>query len=279
MAYLTPTDLQDALTAVAAGARVVAGGTDFYPALGEGLPKGDLVDISRIAALRGISRQDGGWRIGATTSWNSIARAALPPQFACLQQAAREVGAIQIQQAGTIGGNLVNASPAADGVVPLLVLEAEVELCGPQGVRRLRLADFLRGPRQTALAPGELLTAIHLPEPPGAESAFVKLGSRAYLVISYVMVAVLLELDGGGIRRARIAVGACSPVAQRLSRLEGALAGQPLAALDDPALVSAAHLAPLSPIDDLRADTAWRLDAARVLVGRALRQAAGRGDV
>ena len=279
VAYLTATNLQDALAVLADGARPIAGGTDLYPALGARPLRSDLVDLSRIEVLRGISRDGAGWRIGAATSWHAIAQASLPPALACLQQAAREVGAIQIQQAGTIGGNLANASPAADGVPPLLVLEAEVELRSLAGVRRLKLAEFLRGPGQTVLAPGELITAVILPEPPEAQSAFLKLGSRAYLVISYVMAAALIELEGDRIRTARVAVGACSPVAQRLAQLEADLAGQKVAVLGAPGLVEPAHLTPLSPIDDLRADAAYRQEAAGELVVRALARAAEVADV
>lgn len=275
MAYSIPTDLHDALVALAAGARPIAGGTDLYASLGEGLPKGDLVDLTRIGGLGGIGHTGNGWRIGATATWSQIARADLPPAFAALQQAAREVGALQVQNAGTIGGNLVNASPAADGVVPLLLLDAEVEVTSLGATRHLPLSEFLVGPRQTALRQGEVLRAIHLPAPPAGRSAFAKLGSRAYLVISFVMVAALLELDRGVIRTARIAVGACSPVARRLSALEEALTGQDVALLGESLQITATHLAPLAPIDDLRADAAYRLDAARVLVRRALLQAAG----
>lgn len=273
--YFMPDSLPDALAAVAGGARVVAGGTDFFPALGEGLPQGDLVDLTRVAQLRGIARLDNGWRIGAATPWAEIARADLPSGFDALRQAARQVGAVQIQNAGTIGGNLVNASPAADGVPPLLLLDAEVELASQRGARRLPLADFLTGPRQTALAPGELLVAVHLPEPPEARSVFLKLGSRAHLVISFVMVAALIERDGSRIRRARVAVGACSPVAQRLRELESGLIYRPLSTLAEPGLVTPEHLAPLSPIDDIRADGIWRLEAAHRLVADALCQAGG----
>ena len=273
--YFMPDSLPDALAAVAGGARVVAGGTDFFPALGEGLPHGDLVDLTRMGELRGIGRTQGGWRIGAVTPWAEIARADLPPGFDALRQAARQVGAVQIQNAGTIGGNLVNASPAADGVPPLLLLDAEVELASQRGTRRLALADFLTGPRQTALTAGELLVAVHLPAPPDARSVFLKLGSRAHLVISFVMVAALVERDGSRIRRARVAVGACSPVAQRLRELESGLIYRPLSTLEEPGLVRPEHLAPLSPIDDIRADSTWRLEAARRLVVDALRQAGG----
>lgn len=271
VAYFTPTDLQDALAARAGGARPLAGGTDLYA--GAGLLRGDLVDLSRIEALRGIERSERGWHIGATTTWAQIARADLPAPFAALQQAARRIGAVQVQNAATIGGNLVNASPAADGVVALMVLDGEVELVSMRSSRRLKLADFLRGPGETALVGDELLTSVRVPVLAGGVSAFVKLGARAHMVISQVMVAALVFAQGGRIRDVRVAVGACSPVACRLEELEAELADRPLAALAEPGLVSARHLAPLSPIDDLRAPAQYRLAAAARLVGDALRLA------
>ncbi len=274
MAYLTPTRLDAALDALAGGARALAGGTDFYPALGEGPVGGDLVDLTGLAELSGIGPGPEGWRIGATATWAEIAAAGLAPGFDALVQAARRVGGVQVQNAGTIGGNLVNASPAADGVVALLALGARVELASRAGRRFLALADFLIGPGRVALGPGELLAAVHLPAPTG-RSVFRKLGSRAHLVISCVMASLWVERAGARVGRARVAVGACSPVARRLGALEAALAGRRLAELADPALVRPEYLAPLSPIDDIRADAAYRLEAARRLVSDLLGQLGG----
>ena len=272
-ACLRPTDLSQALAMLAGGGlRVLAGGTDLYPAVtGADLP-GDWLDISGLDALRGIVRDGTGLRIGAGTTWAEVAAARLPPSLLALQQAAREVGGRQIQQAGTIGGNLCNASPAADGAVPLLACGAEVELASSAGLRRLALADFLRGPRQTALRPGELMTAVHLPGGGLAgRSAFLKLGARRHLVISIAMVAARLEVEGGRIAAAALAVGACAPTARRLPQVEAALAGQPVASVRiDPALVAAG----LSPIDDPRATADYRLHAAAELLQRAVAQAA-----
>jgi CO/xanthine dehydrogenase FAD-binding subunit len=190
--------------------------------------------------------------------------------FDGLKQAAREVGGRQIQNAGTLAGNLCNASPAADGVPPLLALDAEIELAGASGARRLPLASFITGNRRTALAPGELMVAIHIAKPEHeARSAFVKLGARRYLVISIAMAAATLEIDGGRIAAARIAVGACSAVAQRLPRLEAALLGAPVdQRLGN--LVDEAQLAPLTPIDDVRGSAAYRRDAVVTLLRRLL---------
>jgi N-methylhydantoinase B len=273
-----PTTLDEALALLAAGsARPLAGGTDIYPARASGLAwmrpeTGALLDLSALPDLQGIVDQDDHWRIGAGTTWSALRAAPLPPAFDALRDAARQVGGVQVQNRGTLAGNLCNASPAADGVPPLLALDAQVELAGPRGVRRLGLDDFLLGNRRTALAPDELLTAILVPRPsPGARSSFQKLGARAHLVISIVMVAAVVEAEGGTIRRARIAVGACSPVALRLPELEAALAGTPVG--EAASRVTPAHLAALAPIDDVRATAAYRRHAALVLVRRALAEA------
>ncbi len=271
-ALLRPSTLAEAVACLAQpGARVLAGGTDLYPAVtGADLP-GRLVDVAGLAELRGISAAEGGLRIGACTTWAEVARADLPPALDMLRAAAREVGGRQIQNAGTVGGNLCNASPAADGVPPLLACGALVELVSAAGVRRLPLAEFLTGPRRTALGPGEMLAAVAIPaEGLAGRSAFLKLGARRHLVISIVMVAVRLVVVQGRIAEAAVAVGACSPVARRLPGVEAGLVG--LAPAD--VRVDPAALAPLSPIDDPRATAAYRLTAAAELIRRAVAEAA-----
>jgi CO/xanthine dehydrogenase FAD-binding subunit len=268
--YLRPSRLEDALTALARPHLVLAGGTDFYPArVGRAIDE-DVLDIGGIAILRGISADAAGWRLGATTTWSELVETDLPPLFDGLKQAAREVGGRQIQNAGTLAGNLCNASPAADGVPCLLALDAEIEIAGPAGRRLLPLRQFITGVRRTALAPAELVVAIHVPRPRReARSAFLKLGTRRYLVISIAMAAATLEIADGRVASARIAVGACSPVAERLPKLEAALAGAPLDAhLADRVEVS--HLAPLSPIDDVRGSAAYRSDATVTVLRRLL---------
>ena len=273
--YLRPDCVEEALAALARPSptplTVLAGGTDFYPArVGRAIDE-DVLDISNITGLRGVISDDAGWRLGAMTTWSELIAADLPPLFDGLKQAAREVGGRQIQNRGTIAGNLCNASPAADGVPPLLALDAHVEIASHADRRRLPLAVFLAGNRRTALAPHELVLAIHVPKPPReARSAFVKLGARRYLVISIVMAAVTAEIEAGCITSARVAVGACSAVAQRLPGLEAALAGAPV----DRQLekrVSKAHLAPLAPLDDVRGSADYRLDATVSLLRRLLR--------
>jgi CO/xanthine dehydrogenase FAD-binding subunit len=267
--YLRPTSLDEALQALARPWTVLAGGTDFYPArVGRAIDE-NVLDIGGIAILRGIAAGTDGWRIGATTAWSELAETELPPLFDGLKQAAREIGGRQIQNTGTIAGNLCNASPAADGVPPLLALDAEVELAGRAGARRLPLTAFITGNRRTVLAPGELLVAIHVSRTArDARSSFLKLGARRYLVISIAMAAATLEIENGRVIAARVAVGACSAVAQRLPALEAALVGAAMASLA--ARVEASQLMPLSPIDDVRGSAAYRREVVVTLLRRLL---------
>ena len=278
-AYLRPADLVLALGALAApgptGAPwvVVAGATDHYPARVGRLPREDVLDVTAIAALRGVEAVDGGWRIGALTTWTDLAEADLPPLFDGLRAAALAIGGLQIQARATVVGNVCNASPAADGVPNLLAMDSVVELSSAAGPRQVPISEFVTGNRRTVRRPDELVTGLVVPAPMPAthvRSAFEKLGSRAYLVISIAMVAAVVEIGvDGRIARARVAVGACSEVAQRLTGLEADLAGRP-ASPETAAIVGAAHLEALSPIDDVRGTAAYRRDAAVVLVRRAL---------
>ena len=159
--YILPDTLADALAIIAEGEwRLLAGGTDFYPQLGDKSVDFNIIDINKLEELRGIRKNSDCWRIGATTTWTELLEAELPEAFNGLKLAAREVGSEQIQNAATIAGNLCNASPAADGVPPLLTLDARVELQSVSGVRHLSISDFIRGNRSTDLKTNEIMTAI-----------------------------------------------------------------------------------------------------------------------
>ncbi len=271
-AYHRPGDLGDALKTLArGGVTVLAGGTDYYPARVGKLVRDDLLDVMGIPELRGIDAGPELVTIGATTTWSEVARASLPPAFRSLQTAARQVGAMQIQNAGTIGGNVCNASPAADGVPPMLALDAEVVLRSVRGERIMPLASFVLGNRKTAREPDELLVAVRFPAfTSRARSSFLKLGHRRYLVISIVMVAAVVDTDADHlVRHAAVAVGACSAAARRLRNLERKLVGRRA----DPELsgvVSPGDLDVLTPIDDVRGTARYRRDAALTLVKRSL---------
>lgn len=251
--------------------QILAGGTDFYPALGERLPAGNVIDISSVREMRGISFEPDWIRIGALTTWTDVVRTPLPCCFDGLKAAAREIGSVQIQNRGTVAGNLCNASPAADGVPPLLALDAEVELSSANETRRMPLDRFITGNRKTAKRLGEILTSILVPRSvDDAASSFLKLGARRYLVISISMVAVVLQADQARrIAQARVAIGSCSAVARRLTDLEKNLLGRSAnAGISE--FITAEHLLPLSPIDDVRARASYRRDASLTLVRRGL---------
>ena len=276
--YLRPETLKSALDALGGAPwSVLAGGTDFYPARVDRALDDDVLDISALRELRKIEELSDHWCLGALTTWSDIVRADLPPMFDGLKLSAREVGGVQIQNMGTLGGNLCNASPAADGVPPLLSLAATVEVASASGVQTMALEDFIRGSRKTALAADQLLTALIVPKPQHARAAghFLKLGARKYMVISIVMVAANLEIDtDGNVSAARVAAGACSEVACRLPALEAALVGRPCGAKLGQA-VDPAHLTPLAPLDDLRGSAVYRRDAALTLVRRTLNELGG----
>ncbi len=273
-AYVRPVLFADALRALADGnAKILAGGTDHFPARVGRAPSEDILDVSLVEGLRGMHEHADHWRVGATTTWTSLIESDLPPLFDGLRLAAREIGGVQIQNQGTLAGNICNASPAADGVPVLLALDAGVELASTGGTRVVPLARFILGPRKTARRADELVSAILVPKPEyEARSHFLKFGARKYLVISIAMASAVIEHSAGVVRRARVAVGACSPVAVRLTALEDALRGQPM----DSRLaerVRAEHLAPIAPIDDVRASAAYRFDAALTVVRRTLAEA------
>ena len=274
--YNRPNDLHQALALLAETPRViVAGGTDYYPArVGRPLDD-DVLDVTALDALRSIDVADDHVRMGALATWTDVIEADLPRCFDGLERAAREVGGMQIQNAGTVVGNVCNASPAADGTPCLLTLDAEVDLASLDGERSMLLSEFVIGNRRTARRPNEMVTAIRIPLPDdGARSTFLKLGARRYLVIAIVSVAAVIEPAADGtIARARIAVGACSEAPSRLDALEADLVGRALMP-DVGDIVTMAHLAGLSPIGDIRGSMDYRGDAAATLVRRALTEMA-----
>ena len=269
--YERPPELAEALHFLRQGGfTILAGGTDFYPARVNRPIVEDVLDLTGIAALKGISEAPDHWRIGALTTWSELIAAPLPPLFDGYKLAAREVGGRQIQNTGTVAGNLCNASPAADGTPNLVALDAVVELSAPGRVRTLPVSQFVTGNRRTARGGDEIVTALIIPKPKAtARSSFIKLGARKYLVISIAMVATVIETENSRVSRAAIAVGSCSVVPERLPELETALSGVAIDRLSD--VVQSKHVAGLKPINDVRATAEFRQDAAVELVRRALR--------
>ncbi len=274
--YHRPGKVKDALEVLAASnARPVAGCTDVFAATENQELSGDIVDVTRLQELKGVREDSDGWRIGAATTWREISQLEMPRAFEMLVQAGREIGGVQVQNSGTIGGNICNASPAADGVPPLLALDASVELMSVRGTRYVKLNDFLTGAGRSVCQTDELVSAILIPKNSGTgHSRFLKLGARKHLVISIAMVAVRLEVDNSVIKSAAIAVGACGPVAERAFDLEAALIGGGIGEAEG--LVSQDKLASIiSPISDIRATSEYRAESVQELVRRGVLHVAG----
>jgi CO/xanthine dehydrogenase FAD-binding subunit len=287
MPFERPSSLKVALNLLSQGFLPLAGGTDYYPGK-VGKPINEpLVDVTGIAALKRFEAANGHLTLGALTTWRECIDYCARPESAkvllALSQASREVGGWQIQNRGTLGGNLCNASPAADGVVALLALDSEVSLVSHRSsegsdelVRTLALEHFVLGNRQTAIGQDELLLALKIPLLSSkARSVFLKLGHRRYLVISIAMVAVVIDFDQNDrVNHCRIAVGACSKAALRIKSLEakllGLARGQVVSgARDHVGLVADV----ITPINDVRGSAEYRFDAVQTLIVRALEQA------
>jgi carbon-monoxide dehydrogenase medium subunit len=275
--YHEPTSIEEA---VALGARFgeagrfLAGGTDLMIQMRRGrVAPRHVLSLHRVAGLDRIE-VDGAVRLGALVTHRAIERC---PHFQgglrALVEGAEVVGGHQIRNVGTVGGNLANASPAADVVPVLLALDATVTCRGPDGERTLPLDSFLTGPGQTARRPGELLTSIRFDQlPPRAATAFLKAGRRKAMEISVVCVAVRVVLDAARrCQEARIALGAVAPTTMRARAAERALEGQPLT---DGVVRHAGRLAAdeCRPIDDVRASARYRRLLVETLVPRAVRR-------
>lgn len=262
-------------------ARIIAGCTDILPRARQGRFQADcLVDISRIKELRYIREADNQIQIGALVTHTDMADSALLQDAApALVQAAVTVGCPQTRNRGTLGGNLSNASPAADSAPPLLVLDAHIQLVGSQGHRIMPLADFFQGPGQTALTRGEYVERVSFDRPSGRwGSTFLKLGKRSGMAISIVSVAVWLDVaPDGAISTARVAMGSVAPMPVRSQNAEVALIGK-TPSLEVFRIAGQAALQDISPIDDLRASAEYREHATSVLVERALNIAWGQAE-
>ncbi|MBZ5726005.1 MAG: xanthine dehydrogenase family protein subunit M [Acidobacteriia bacterium] len=278
-AFHRPSSIREALRLLHAGgrrARIVAGGTDVVVRADPEIRS--LVDITRLG-LTYIKRSGGAWAIGATTTMAQIEHSAALRALAggILVEAAKGCGSVQLRNMATLGGNLANASPAADTAAPLLVLDAQVVVAGERSRRTLALADFFLKPGETALGKA-LLVEILIPAPPrGARTAwsFQKLG-RTESDISVVNAAAGLQVDGKGVCKwCRIALGAVAPVPLRARAAEALVTGRKLdGSLVEQAAAEAAREA--SPITDIRATAEYRREMCRVLVKRALAECAAR---
>lgn len=271
MSYLRPASLSEACAARAAHPDwvVVAGGTDWMVGQHHRPEPAGLLDVFGLPELTGIEPRGDAVRIGAATTYAALLRSQLiAERLPLLARCAREVGAVQIQERGTLGGNVVTSSPVGDTLPVLLALDAELELGSARGARRLPYPQFLTGYRKTALGPDELLTAVWLPLPaPGTRQFWRKVGTRRAQAISKVMVAGVARLESGRIAHARLAMGAVADRPVRLPGVEALLLGQ----VPGPELaerVRAQVRAEIRPISDVRSTRDYRLTAAANLAAR-----------
>lgn len=266
--YYRPENINDAITTLSKGELTIAAGcTDLFPKTQEDSLGRNILDISAIKSLKSITIEKEFRRIGSGVTWTDLENEKLPNCYDMLKECSLQVGSRQIQNLGTIGGNLCNASPAADGVPCLLSLDASVELISTNGKRILKLDDFIKGSRNTELKKNEILSAILIPQKTErGHSSFVKLGARKYLVISIAMVACKINLDGDIISDIAISIGSCSAVARRLGELENTLIGKNVNSDLTQDIYNFDYKNHISPINDIRGTDAYRLEVAKVLV-------------
>ena len=229
--YYQPSSLVDALRLLSESngeLRPLAGGTDIIPALAKHEFSAGLVDMTKISDLKGINLSDGVMTIGSLSSFNQIETSELIRiGTPVLAQAAASVGSPQIRNQGTLGGNIANASPAADTVTALVALDARVKLASLGGSRSVKVSELLCGVGKTSISRQEVIEEIFFSvPPPGTISGFIKLGRRKALAIARMNLAVTFTLEDGRIARARVAIGAVGPNPSRNLALEAVLKGQ-----------------------------------------------------
>src|SRR6478736_5417792 len=280
----SPRELDEAYAILAEGpVRPIAGGTDLMVALTAelGKPPERILDLWRLDALRGIALDGDAVSLGALTTYTEIRRSALCREhLPVLVDAAATIGAAQIQNRGTLGGNIANASPAGDTLPVLLALDASFALVSARGERTVPASEFWTGYRTTALAPDELVARIHVPFAPGREVRFRKVGTRRAQSISKVVMAVAWS-DGAGAsaqahewRDVRVAVGSVSATTVRATATEAAMEGR--APNPESADLAAETLAgELHPIDDVRSTAEYRRVVAARVLHRLIREAGG----
>ncbi len=274
MRYSAPTTVDEALATLTAepNARVFAGATDLIPQLRSGRPEPALiVDLKRIDRLRGVTLTDATWTIGAATPTSHLTRnAGFAADFPGLTEAAGLIGSDQIQNRSSLGGNLCNASPAADSVPALIANDARVVVASASGERVVRVDGITIGPGATSLAPGEFIIEFQLDRPAASTSdAYLRMIPRTEMDIAVVGAAARITTDGGLCTGATIVLGAVAPIATRVNDAETALVGSTFT--DDAlAAVAAAASAACDPIDDKRGTIAYRRQVAGVLARRAV---------
>jgi len=255
-------------------AQPIAGGTDLVAAYRDlGCKPVHLIDLGLIPELNGVVEEDGNIIIGPTTTHAKIlASKAIEEKAPALHDAAKCIGSVQIRNRGTVGGNICNASPAADSAPPLLVHNAKAQISSLDDDRWIPLQDFFAGPKMTILEPDELLTGLRFPSVKGAGSSFQRIGRRKGFTLSVVNAAVYVERSGSELDEIRIALGSVAPMPIRVPKVETEIRGKKM----NEELVEGAAQACVEeakPIDDVRGTAEYRRDMTAVLVKRSMREA------
>ncbi len=271
--YHAPASIAEAVGLLSSdpAARIIAGGTDLIVQARAGRVKpGAYVDIKRISAAIGIRSFEGGFAIGAATPCTALLEhAALCAAWPGMVEAANLIGSVQVRNRATMGGNLCNASPAADSVPALIAAGATCLVAGPSGERVIPVTDIPSAPGRTSLAQGEFVVEIRLPaQPSGGSDAYLRAIPRTEMDIAVVGAGVSLVMDGGVCKSARVGLGAVAPTALLVEAAAAALIGT---TLDDNALdaMGEAVSAACKPIDDKRGTASYRTHTAAVLARRA----------
>ena len=267
--YHRPGSLSEAFELLAEygdAAKVIAGGTDVVPQLKyEKIAPNHLVTLMKISGLSDINEDNGGLSIGACARLIDVKQAcARDPRYEALHDALRSIGKVQVMNMGTLGGNLCTASPAADSVPPLLVLNGRVTLASQEGSRTLDIEDFITGPYAADMAADEIMTEIHLPSGQDHQSsAFLKV-ARVAADISKLSCAVALQRDADRCVFCRIALGAVAPLPLRIKKAEALLGDKQMDAtlLDEAAAIVSAEI---QPISDVRSTETYRRQVAAVI--------------
>jgi carbon-monoxide dehydrogenase medium subunit len=285
MKYAAPTTVDEARDLLTGnpGSRVFAGATDLIPQIRSGRPEPSvLVDLKRIDQLVSVSESDGNWTVGAATPTSALTRnAAFTAAFPGLSEASGLIGSDQIQNRSSWGGNLCNASPAADSVPALVACAARAVIAGADGPRTVPVAEVVTGPGQTALAEGEFVVEFEVDAPaPNTSDAYLRLTPRTEMDIAVVGAAVRLTIDGDKCTAASVVLGAVAPTVVRVPDAEAALVGSTLdnGSFDSATLATVADAASAAcnPIDDKRGTIEYRRQVAGVLAKRAANIAAER---
>ena len=264
-----PKDLQEAIALVREGGMPLAGGTDVFVRIRKGFwDPPFLVYIGELPELRGIEFREDGAEVGAAVTHAELLRSKLPQKLPIFRLVLEKLGAPAIREMGTIGGNVANASPAGDTLIPLYLLEAQVNTVGPEGERSLPIEEFILGPGKIDLKPGEIIKSFWIPFPEGDPKAyFHKVGRRRALYIAVLSLGALVWLDGEVIRDARLALGAVAPTVIRARELEKELRGRRLVREDLEPLCDKLS-ATTRPITDVRGPDWYRRGTAgRLLLG------------